>query len=180
MTWDETQSYCRENHTDLVTIQSLDDMKTLSMIAAGSNVTSMIWTGLRRYDVKSWMWSSGDTPGLADYDNWASLLTSSQDCGALRVDGKWLGVDCNTALPFVCQTGECHISLIPIHNQWQKCNNLIIFSSETTNHHFRVLSGLDWVGTGPCQWCESLVYRWWLLRCHSYQSDLEGGPGLLS
>lgn len=112
MQWDEAQSYCRENHTDLVTIQSLGDMQMLSRIAAAGGVKSMTWTGLRRSSVKSWMWSSGDTPGLADYANWASLPSASQSCGAMRDDGKWLGVVCKTELPFVCQTGECHISLI--------------------------------------------------------------------
>lgn len=85
----------------------------LSWVAAASNVTSLIWIGLRGYNVKSWMWSSGGAPELADSVNWASLPTSSQDCGALGVDGKWLDVVCNTALPFVCQAGECHITLIP-------------------------------------------------------------------
>lgn len=107
MKWDEAQSYCRENHTDLVTIQSLDDMKMLSSIAGAGSVSILIWIGLRKYNVESWMWSSGDTPGLADYANWASLPNSSQNCGALTVDGKWLGVVCSTALPFVCQIGEC-------------------------------------------------------------------------
>lgn len=118
MTWNKAQIYCRENYTDLVTIQSLDDMKMLSRIAAASSTTKKIWIGLTRYNAKKrWMWSSGDTPGLVDYTNWASLPTSSQKCGAVTVDGKWLGEGCNTALPFVCQTGECHISLIPICNQ---------------------------------------------------------------
>lgn len=137
MTWDEAQKYCRDYHTDLATIQGLDDMKTLSSIAAARRITSMIWIGLREYGVKSWKWSSGDNLGKADYANWASLPTSSQNCGALRDDGKWLSAACNAALPFVCQTGECHISFSRISNQdKKKCNNLIIFSSETKNHDF--------------------------------------------
>lgn len=117
MTWSKAQRYCRENYTDLVTIESLDDIKMLSRIAPASSGTTKIWIGLTRHNAKNpWMWSSGDTPGLVDYTNWASLPTS-QKCGAVRVDGKWLSEGCNTALPFVCQTGECHISLIPIRNQ---------------------------------------------------------------
>lgn len=122
MTWDDAQKYCRDYHTDLATIQGPDDMKTLSGIAAASSITSLIWVGLRKHGVKSWKWSSGDNPGIADYANWASLPTSSQSCGALRDDGKWLGAACNAALPFVCQTGECHISFSRIFNRWKKKN----------------------------------------------------------
>lgn len=106
MQWDAAQRYCRENHNDLVTIESLKDMKMLSSIAAASSITGLIWTGLKKYEVKSWMWSSGDTPGLAGYANWATLSDSSYNCGALRSDGKWLVVFCPKTLPFVCQSGE--------------------------------------------------------------------------
>lgn len=110
MKWGDAQRYCREKHTDLVTIQSLDHREILSRIALASNTTQRFWIGLKNSKVQSWRWSSGDTPGIAHYANWASLPSSSPNCGALRADGKWLNLFCNTALPFVCQTGECHIS----------------------------------------------------------------------
>lgn len=105
MKWDEAQMYCRENHSDLATIESLKDMKMLASIAAARSITGLLWIGLKKYEVKSWMWSSGDTPGLTGYSNWATFHTSNH-CGALRGDGKWLVVFCATTLPFVCQTGE--------------------------------------------------------------------------
>lgn len=106
MKWDAAQRYCREKHSDLATIESLKDMKMLASIAAARSFRGMLWIGLKKYEVKSWMWSSGDTPRLAGYANWATLPTSSNNCGALRGDGKWLGVLCAKTLPFVCQTGE--------------------------------------------------------------------------
>lgn len=106
MRWSEAQTYCRETHTDLITIESLEDMKILAGVADTSVFKVMFWTGLMKHEVKSWMWSSGGTPGLGDYTNWASPPNSSQDCGAMRGDGKWLGELCAATLPCVCQTGE--------------------------------------------------------------------------
>lgn len=130
LNWDHAQKYCRENHNDLVTIESLHDMKVLASIAAASSVASLMWIGLKKNEVKSWVWSSGDTPGIAGYTNWATLPSSSHNCGALRSDGKWLGEFCATALPFVCQTGEWPYFL----------------------DDFRVPAGLDWVSEhGECK-----------------------------
>lgn len=106
MMWGAAQRYCRENHSDLVTIESLKDMKMLSSIAAARNITGQLWIGLKEYEVESWMWSSGNTPGLTGYTNWATLPNSSNNCGALRDDGKWLGGFCTKTLPFVCETSE--------------------------------------------------------------------------
>nr|XP_033467993.1 secretory phospholipase A2 receptor-like [Epinephelus lanceolatus] len=107
--WDEAQSYCRENHTDLATIGSHDDMKRLVDMTEASGETKEIWIGLRKAEMTSWLWSVGETQssyGVAEYMNWANSLDSSHHCGGMKGDGKWLSELCGTKLPFVCQEGE--------------------------------------------------------------------------
>ncbi|KAI3365011.1 hypothetical protein L3Q82_001163 [Scortum barcoo] len=109
MQWEDAQAYCRENHVDLATIGSHDDMKRLVDMTAVSDLTGSIWIGLKKSDLVSWLWSVGETQtgqGVAEYTNWASLPDSAHDCGGMRPDGKWLSALCNTTLPFVCQADE--------------------------------------------------------------------------
>lgn len=109
MTWVEAQSYCRENYVDLATVGSYDDMKMMKTMAVASGLSQEIWIGLKKTGVASWLWSVGETQtshGLVEYANWASSPGSSQHCGAMRADGKWLSASCGTQYPFVCQEGR--------------------------------------------------------------------------
>ncbi|XP_059181145.1 lymphocyte antigen 75-like [Centropristis striata] len=106
--WDQAQSYCRENYTDLATIGSHDDMKRLVAVTEARGLTRQSWIGLRETGVGSWLWSAGEAQighGLAEYTNWAGSPDSSHNCGGMRADGKWLSALCETTLPFVCQEG---------------------------------------------------------------------------
>ncbi|KAE8284285.1 hypothetical protein D5F01_LYC17616 [Larimichthys crocea] len=104
MTWNNAQTYCRENHIDLATIRNRDDMTKLAKTP--SDGVSSAWIGLKKNGVASWQWSVGETQtsdGLVNYTNWASSPDSSHDCGGMRDDGKWLSAPCGNLNPFVCQ-----------------------------------------------------------------------------
>ncbi|XP_029706379.1 C-type mannose receptor 2-like [Takifugu rubripes] len=177
MMWGAARAYCRENHTDLATIESLKDMKMLASIAAARSITGLIWIGLKKYELKSWMWSSGDTPGLTGYTNWATLPTSSNNCGALSGDGKWLGVLCTETLPFVCQTDNGSYEVILTKLSWKEANNychkrgkdLARARSRTENQAVQeVLSGHGsyfWIGLFRDGWTWSdqsdASFRYW-------------------
>lgn len=103
-TWDEAQSYCRDKYTDLATVRSHDDMRSLVSTSDASGVTKDTWIGLRKAGSSSWMWSVGH--GLTEYANGAISPDSSHHCGAMGDDRKWHSALCETTLPFVCQTGE--------------------------------------------------------------------------
>lgn len=106
MTWNNAQTYCRENHIDLATIRNRDDMTKLAKMP--SDGVSSAWIGLKKNGVASWQWSVGETQtsdGLVNYTNWASSPDSSHDCGGMRDDGKWLSAPCGNLNPFVCQEG---------------------------------------------------------------------------
>uniref|UniRef100_A0A3B5KCN9 C-type lectin domain-containing protein n=1 Tax=Takifugu rubripes TaxID=31033 RepID=A0A3B5KCN9_TAKRU len=101
MMWGAARAYCRENHTDLATIESLKDMKMLASIAAARSITGLIWIGLKKYELKSWMWSSGDTPGLTGYTNWPN---NDGHCTLFNaVEMTWWDRSCKDHYYFFCQ-----------------------------------------------------------------------------
>ncbi|CAI5659096.1 C-type mannose receptor 2 [Oreochromis niloticus] len=104
--WDDAQSYCRSKYTDLATIGSQDDMQRLVNMVSASGVTAEMWIGLTETGPASWLWSVGETQisdGVVEYTNWASLPSSTDNCGGMSYDGKWFSAPCTTTLPYVCQ-----------------------------------------------------------------------------
>uniref|UniRef100_A0A3Q2D8J3 C-type lectin domain-containing protein n=1 Tax=Cyprinodon variegatus TaxID=28743 RepID=A0A3Q2D8J3_CYPVA len=86
-TWTEAQQYCREKHTDLVTVSNMTDMKRLISNSTG-NMTEA-WIGLHDQadGIRTWYWS---LPGV-EFDNSNELWNTNQpndyegveNCGVL-------------------------------------------------------------------------------------------------
>ncbi|KAK6470001.1 lymphocyte antigen 75-like, partial [Huso huso] len=90
--WFDAQSYCREKHTDLATIESQEETEKVLNISAGFNDA---WIGLY-YDKENWQWSNGDN---VSYYNW----TSSLNCTSVDSKGEWVDSDCNNVkYYFIC------------------------------------------------------------------------------
>ncbi|XP_050960832.1 L-selectin-like, partial [Labeo rohita] len=133
-TWTEAQRYCRENYTDLATVDNMNDMNELNKCM---NVGSLlyVWIGLQKTGHDKWQWSSGE-PAL--YLNWATgQPDGGDDCG-MMLNGQWHDLTCsenrhficnntNTGLVFVSQTmnwrdaqsycRQNHIDLVSVRNQ---------------------------------------------------------------
>ncbi|MGH0128045.1 UNVERIFIED_CONTAM: hypothetical protein FKN15_036090, partial [Acipenser sinensis] len=90
LTWSEARSYCRENHTDLVTVQSQNETEHLLNITRYS-VNDAVWIGLYRDSVIS---------------NWASLLY----CASINSQGEWEDQFCSQKKAFMCYTETSNIT----------------------------------------------------------------------
>uniref|UniRef100_A0A8C1AEP8 C-type lectin domain-containing protein n=1 Tax=Cyprinus carpio carpio TaxID=630221 RepID=A0A8C1AEP8_CYPCA len=110
-TWTEAQSYCRQNYTDLATIENMEEMNRLINTVNGSYYGSA-WIG--QYDnVNSWRWSLEDNDfyqeGERDFRNWYHEPDNSggnQLCVYMDSNGKWYDMACDNTLPFVCYDGR--------------------------------------------------------------------------
>ncbi|XP_067379184.1 putative C-type lectin domain family 20 member A [Channa argus] len=102
MTWSQAQSYCRVNHTDL--ISGLDQLDNCAESRSDMSGTNM-WIGLFR---DTWMWSDGSS---FSFRYWESLSTndlvdgqSNKNCATtvLNRAGKWSFDYCINTKPFIC------------------------------------------------------------------------------
>ncbi|KAK1155270.1 lymphocyte antigen 75-like, partial [Acipenser oxyrinchus oxyrinchus] len=98
--WFDAQSYCREKHTDLATIESQAETEKVLKITDGFTDA---WIGLY-YDKENWQWSNGDN---VSYYNW----TSSLNCTSVDSKGEWVDSACHDNKHFMCynETSERYI-----------------------------------------------------------------------
>uniref|UniRef100_A0A671QEJ5 C-type lectin domain-containing protein n=1 Tax=Sinocyclocheilus anshuiensis TaxID=1608454 RepID=A0A671QEJ5_9TELE len=99
-TW--TESYCREHHTDLISIRNeTENFKLQSLFS----YYYYFWIGL--YRTRSWSDQSNSS-----FSNWRTgqpdNAGNSEYCTAVSFSdsGSWTDENCNTASPFICYSGE--------------------------------------------------------------------------
>ncbi|XP_048021426.1 LOW QUALITY PROTEIN: macrophage mannose receptor 1-like [Megalobrama amblycephala] len=112
-TWTEAQRYCRQNYTDLATIDNMEEMNRLINTVNGS-YSGSAWIGLYD-DVNSWRWSLEDNDfyqeGERDFRNWYHEPNNDggkQLCVYMDYYGKWYDLSCDNTLPFVCYDGRAN------------------------------------------------------------------------
>ncbi|XP_056318657.1 macrophage mannose receptor 1-like isoform X2 [Danio aesculapii] len=68
LSWSEALRYCRQNHVDLVSVQSVEmQRRVMNVVKLAS--TEAVWLGLHNYcSINTWLWVSGD---MVCYQNWA-------------------------------------------------------------------------------------------------------------
>ncbi|XP_073726329.1 C-type lectin lectoxin-Phi1-like [Misgurnus anguillicaudatus] len=105
-TWTEAQKYCRENYTDLATVNNINDMNQLMKSVDNSLINSVytgVWIGLNRSSVYKWKWSLGDP---VKYINWSNGDSNGPDHCVYMRDGSWRHQDCKVNIRFICYNGE--------------------------------------------------------------------------
>ncbi|XP_014827776.1 PREDICTED: C-type mannose receptor 2-like [Poecilia mexicana] len=129
-TWTEAQQYCRENHTDLVTVTNMKDMKRLINISAGSK--NRAWIGLyyQTHGTRTWYWSLPGVEFDVSETNWMSGEPTdkhrneiSGNCGFLFKNFTWADESCHHVEFFLCydetdRNQKYH--LIEDKKAWQK------------------------------------------------------------
>ncbi|XP_060889909.1 C-type mannose receptor 2-like [Labrus mixtus] len=111
---DEARAFCRDKHTDLATISSMEDVDTLRGMADLSQMINQdfshrAWIGLYD-DVDSWRWSLSDPSfygdGEAEFRQWLSgqpdNAHSAEHCTCMFDNGWWDDVPCTENYTPVC------------------------------------------------------------------------------
>uniref|UniRef100_A0A087X2L2 C-type lectin domain-containing protein n=1 Tax=Poecilia formosa TaxID=48698 RepID=A0A087X2L2_POEFO len=131
-TWTEAQQYCREKHTDLVTVTNMKDMKRLINISAGEMKET--WIGLydQTYGNRTWYWSLPGVEFNESESNWDPGEPTdrgnpiSENCGFLNTNLEWGDTGCKPLRYFLCydatdETNKYH--LIKEKKSWQEAQS---------------------------------------------------------
>ncbi|XP_051981798.1 C-type mannose receptor 2-like [Xyrauchen texanus] len=113
-TFYDAQKYCRENHTDLVTIGNMNDLNKLQAQVTSSLPTTA-WIGLKKSGVLLWHWALSDKQfykeGEIEYRNWAPLqslpiVIVEQNCAVMNDRGYFRDISCLDKFKFICYDGN--------------------------------------------------------------------------
>ncbi|KAL6491169.1 hypothetical protein MHYP_G00015140 [Metynnis hypsauchen] len=196
-TWTDAQKYCRENFTDLVTVESKEEMEAVKAVLKGGD----FWIGLKqedRNDKTIWIWSDGSS---SSYRNWKTGEPNGgggEMCVQLvqNSEYRWNDAGCHWSYPFICykmtslilinQTktwrealSYCrknHVDLVSVHNEriqhWVE--TAVTKNASTTNvwmglRHTCILGIWFWVSG------ESMCYENWAPGNGTGVEDCSGG-----
>ncbi|MGH0156410.1 UNVERIFIED_CONTAM: hypothetical protein FKN15_031403 [Acipenser sinensis] len=100
-TWTEAQQYCREHHTDLVSIKNASENEEIVKKAQGKP----FWIGLFN---EPWKWShQGDNYTFHTWSKWEpDNLGGDENCVMMSKTGGWTDTGCNSQKSFFCCEGE--------------------------------------------------------------------------
>ncbi|XP_067256515.1 C-type mannose receptor 2-like [Chanodichthys erythropterus] len=160
--WTEAQRYCRENYTDLATVDNMNDMNEVKNVSANPN--NYVWIGLKKTSVDEWQWSSGD-PAL--YLNWSTGQPDGRDeeCAVMK-NGQWHDYPCNISQTFICNNTNTRLVFVNQMKNWRDAqsycrqNHIDLVSVRNQNENQQLqqfindnhISGDVWIGLFRVSW----------------------------
>ncbi|XP_037399662.1 macrophage mannose receptor 1-like [Pygocentrus nattereri] len=113
--WYDAQSYCREHHTDLVSVRNQTENQLIFNISKNSSNSDRVWIGLFN---DSWQWSDQSDSSFRYWMSGPENYAQGEMCAAVFEQGYWNNVACNNKLPFICY--ENKLILIKQNLTWRE------------------------------------------------------------
>uniref|UniRef100_A0A8C8BT22 C-type lectin domain-containing protein n=1 Tax=Oncorhynchus tshawytscha TaxID=74940 RepID=A0A8C8BT22_ONCTS len=164
-TWTEAQSFCRQNYTDLATIdEDMADMKKLNNTLSAAGWIESAWIGLYN---NIWRWSLGNR-ALEGEGFWAqgqpNIDPNSKDfCVCMMLNGSWFNNNCNTTSNFICYDKNATNKYIHIDESktWSDAQSYC-WENHTDLASVRNTTEMEAIKTFTLKHDNNLTYRAWI------------------
>ncbi|XP_043938080.1 C-type mannose receptor 2-like [Protopterus annectens] len=174
--WPDAQKICRANYTELVSIQSKEDMTAI--LEKVGNIPSFFWIGLHwNATAGQWHWSNTDHFMYFGWDDGeAHFKNGGEGCAYITASGIWYNHNCYDFKAFFCSK-EDQMYFVTEPQMWYAAQswclaqgaNLVTIVNEIQNSHVTsVLANYDyteaWIGlylndtTHQWQWIDGTFF----------------------
>ncbi|XP_056603674.1 C-type mannose receptor 2-like [Triplophysa dalaica] len=102
-TWREAQSFCRQYHTDLISVRNQTDNQLIHNIINDPHTS--VWIGLFR---GLWEWSDNTDSAFRYWDSGQPDNSGTDACTVTNMnnEGKWHDLSCSVSYTFMCHEDE--------------------------------------------------------------------------